>query len=321
MYSSADFFWGDVSSFSTISEESPPQDSPLSEPIDFVDTPLPNVQLLPQYGFAIPYNEFEGFQLSINLNSKDPDFEVKDGVIKLNNLQRTALIKLDGQFNESFIQALRCVHLRREDLWLLSKRGYEFLPENGFISLNNELAVYLELFNNILVLAMKYRTGFKTDVELYQQLVNSSVNANQISIVAHRLNTKRALHIALLRVCHRLAHICNLFDEMNQNLVKKNMLTISDHQDKKQIDQKYQEWLQSINQWKKAINDYIETWTNWVTEVVGPDNLGLIDKWKIQDNADNSRAFHQQIAESQPPPTRSTSQDYDDSYPIALPQD
>jgi hypothetical protein len=272
---------------------------------------LSNSQLLVHYGLALPTNEFERVALDIGLDSdalgvEEHHWEVmelKRQIIDLNDLDHGTLIGLDGRLDQFFIQALRTKHLTAEDLAHLAGTEYEFSPENGYLSLQNELKWQLQLVVSIENLLTAYPTTLAADLEHIRTMLYTQGRAahgsNVLHALAYRVSLKRVLHSLILRSLQNINDLfLNISTQWSETLHQHNLeeeaelrqhLDLTPEAKAKLMAEWTGEqatWFQAMEEWKADMDKWQATWHQWVQTVMG--SRGLIDQLP-------SHNLHQQV--------------------------
>jgi Rubisco LSMT substrate-binding len=166
---------------------------------------LTNSQLLLQYGISMHTNEYEGVALDAGASLdpiSDPLAAHRHHINKVNELQDRAIIRLKVDFPASFWQSLRVKELNQEDMKHLAVFKYEFKPENGYFSLQNELRVNIRVLSSIESLLDQYDTTLIQDLELLGNLTDGSRNLQHLpslNAILYRVSIKRVLHAIILK--------------------------------------------------------------------------------------------------------------------------
>ena len=260
---------------------------------------LSNSQLLVHYGIALPTNEYERVALDIGLDNDGVEehhweaMELKKQIIDLNELDHGTLIGIDGRLDPFFVQALRTKHLTAEDLAHLAATEYEFSPENGYLSLQNELKWQLQLVVSIENLLTAYPTTLAEDLQQIRSMLYSqgayAHTSNMLHSLAYRSNLKRILHSLILRTLENVNHLfLNISTSWADTLHKHNLeeeaelklhLDLTPEQ-KSQLMQEWTAeqatWFQQMQDWKVEMDKWEATWNQWVQIVMG--SRGLIEQ-------------------------------------------
>lgn len=202
----------------------------------FQQTGLSNSQLLVHYGVALPSNEYERVALDIGLDTDSVGvsehhwdvLELKKQIIDLNELDHGTLVGLDGVLDKFFVQALRTKHLTQEDLAHLAVNEYEFSPEHGYLSLQNELKWQLQLVVSIENLLTAYPTTLQEDIDIIRDLIakegRAAHGSNMIHAIAYRAALKRVLHALILRSLSNISSLfLNISTQWSEQLHKHNL--------------------------------------------------------------------------------------------------
>ena len=267
----------------------------------FQQVGLSNSQLLVHYGLALPSNEYERVALDIGLDADTVGvaehhydvLELKRQIIDLNELDHGTLVGLDGRLDPFFIQALRTKHLTQEDLAHLSVNEYEFSPEHGYLSLQNELKWQLQLVVSIEGLLTAYPTTLQADVAQMHTLLHAHGRGahgnNLLHSLAYRVSLKRVLHSLVLRQLHNINELfLNISAGWAEQLHKHNLeeeaqLKLSAELTAEQRsalmaewneDQK--SWFSQMETWKADMDKWAATWQQWVQATLG--SRGLLEE-------------------------------------------
>jgi len=220
-----------------------------------------------QFGFSLPVNAFEYIELDSGINdnamSDDPHMlDKKRKIMQLNNLPPRARIGADGMLPEDFVHSLRCKQLSEEDVRHLSRWQYEFLPSNGFFSVQNELKVYTELTSSVEALLQAYPTTLRDDLDLLERLMRDPLDRTMRYVVSYRLSIKRILHALVLR---SLSAIDRLFSDVVRRWDE--LPVPSGSQASEQAE--FTDWKQSRSEWNRRIEEWRQLWNRWVLQLYG----------------------------------------------------
>jgi hypothetical protein len=260
---------------------------------------LSNSQLLVHYGIALPANEYERVALDIGLDSDAVGveehhwdvLELKRHIIDLNELDHGTLIGLDGKLDPYFIQALRTKHLTAEDLAHLAGTEYEFSPEHGYLSLQNELKWQLQLVVSIENLLTAYPTTLAADTERIRMILAQqgqfAHTSNGLHALAYRITLKRILHSLILRSLQNIHELfLNISTSWSETLHKHNLeeeAEMKQHLDltadaKAKLlaewNVEQSKWFTSMEEWKGEMDKWESAWHQWVQTALG--SRGLI---------------------------------------------
>jgi len=264
---------------------------------------LSNSQLLVHYGFALPANEFERVALDVGLDAESEMVaehhydmvELKRQIIDLNDLDHGTLVGLDGRLDAYFIQALRTKHLTAEDLHHLAANEYEFSPEHGYLSLQNELKWQLQMVVSLENLLATYPTTLQTDLTDLRTTLNTygrSAHSNHtMHAVAYRVTLKRIVHALILRSLHNIHELflnvsTNWSEQLHKHNVEEEGLlakhappSLSAEEKTKLMNEWNEEqkkWFGSMEGWKAEMDQWESNWTQWVSAIMG--STGLIEQ-------------------------------------------
>lgn len=211
----------------------------------------------------------------------------------MNDLDHGALVGIDGKLPPEFVHALRAKHLSVEDILHLEKNEYEFLPEHGYLSLQNELKWHLQLVVSVENLLSVYPTTLLDDIALLDKTLMSGGRGAHASHTVHalsyRVTLKRILHALILRSLDDVSHLFhNISTHWTEEITKNDMEDVA----QKLADEKGQplseekkaearnKWKEEVTQWKSSVqtwqadmDKWVSEWTQWVRAVFG--NRGL----------------------------------------------
>eukprot|EP01006_Ploeotia_vitrea_P043349 TRINITY_DN66720_c7_g1_i2.p2 TRINITY_DN66720_c7_g1~~TRINITY_DN66720_c7_g1_i2.p2 ORF type:complete len:314 (+),score=163.29 TRINITY_DN66720_c7_g1_i2:1050-1991(+) len=269
------------------------------------DVPMTNTQLMAQYGIALARNDYESIRLDLGLSTlpRDELSQHRDHVIKSNQLETEATIRMNGVIPPGFLQALRAKELTAQDFRHLAQFEYRFKPENGYFSLQNELRVHLQLLGSIETL-LTHPTTLQQDVaklvpqpdkqqeqeqEQTQHVVDKA--SDEYQILAYRVALKRVLHVIILR---SFQLVRDLFMDLSKRwhsdiqaletkLEEATVGSTSPDAAEATKDAKFDNaeqvaelrkqlvtWRDNMATWSKEMGEWDERWQAWVAEAVEP---------------------------------------------------